>query len=148
MTENGTLSDSDLEVAVESLYVGMILSVSVDIEPSVATGSRKDVGSRINAAALCPSNHPNETVPHNQSWNLHRMIEYTIASRQSLAASSSAITDATTALVGFATVGASAFAFIDMISAILTLDGTHDDLPKLRSQVRTRSDISLGRTLP
>jgi hypothetical protein len=75
------------------------------------------------------------------------MIEYTIASRQSLAASSSAITDATTALVGFATVGASAFAFIDMISAILTLDGTHDDLPELRLQLRKRSDISLGRTL-
>jgi hypothetical protein len=38
-------SDSDLEVTMKSLYVGMIFPVSIDIKSRVAAGSREDVGS-------------------------------------------------------------------------------------------------------
>jgi len=41
------------------------------------------------------------------------MIVYRRAGRESLAASGCPITDATTTLVGFAAVGAAAFAFLD-----------------------------------
>jgi len=38
-------SDSDLEVTMKPLYVGMIFPVSIDIKSRVAAGSREDVGS-------------------------------------------------------------------------------------------------------
>jgi hypothetical protein len=38
-------SDSDLEVTVKSLYVGMIFPVSINIKSRVAAGSGEDVGS-------------------------------------------------------------------------------------------------------
>jgi hypothetical protein len=41
---DGAFRDADLEIAMEALYVGMVLPVSVDIESPVATGSREDVG--------------------------------------------------------------------------------------------------------
>jgi hypothetical protein len=66
VAKNWTFVNADLEVAVESLYVGMILSISVDVEPSVAAGARKDIGSRIDAASLCPPNHPDKTILHYQ----------------------------------------------------------------------------------
>ena len=124
------LSDSDLEVAVKPLYVGMILSVSVYMKAAIATGSRKNVGSRIDTTSLCPPNHPDEVVSRSQNWNLHQVTIYAKVGRQSLAAGGCCETDTANAFVSFAAVGASASTFLDRVSAILTIDVTHAASPR------------------
>jgi len=36
--------NSNLEVAMEPLYIRVVLSVAENVEPSIGAGSRKDVG--------------------------------------------------------------------------------------------------------